>query len=195
LNFGMIQDSFASAEGSALLDASPPFSNTYAPVCLQKRWREAWNLDANIPSDCGEQCKSADGGNLFSIVDYWRGKYPKAHIALISGVHDEIIRLFFALGNNNCADYQTDDPVFSFIGSIGQTYDPAMFEAGLMDLRTRYVTTGQLATYYEDGLPNGTIHQSLFDPRLFTEAAGAGKGTIAAFLTKFTNNEMSQVGP
>jgi len=64
-----------------------------------------------------------------------------------------------------------------------------------LDLRTRYQSTGQLATYFEDGLPNGTIHQCLFDPRLYTEAAGAGKGTISDFLTKFTANTMTQVGP
>ena len=195
LNFGVIQDSFADAEGSVVLDASPPFSNEYAPVCLQKRWREAWALDKNIPSDCGEQCKSADGGNLFNIVDYWRAKYPETHVALISGIHDEIIRLFFSLGNNDCKDYQTLDPVFGFIGSIGQTYDPTKFAAGLTDLRTRYASTGQLATYYQDGLPNSTVHQCLFDSRLFTEAAGAGKGTIASFLTDFANNKMTQVGP
>ena len=195
LNYGVIQDSFANAEGSVLLDASPPFGNKYAPVCLQKRWRESWNLDANIPADCGEQCKSADGGNLFNIVDYWRAKYPKTHVALVSGIHDEIIRLFFALGNNDCADYQTDDPVLSFIGSAGQTYDPDMFAAGLEDLRMRYLSTGQLATYYEDGVPNSTIHQCLFDPRLYTAAAGDGLATIAAFLTDFTNDKMTQVGP
>lgn len=195
LNYGVIQDSFANAEGSALLDASPPFNNTYAPVCLQKRWRESWNLDANIPSDCGTQCKSADGGNLFNIVDYWRAKYPKAHIALISGVQDEIIRLFFALGNNDCKDYETMDPVLGFIGSLGQTYDPAKFEQGLQQIRKDYASTGQLATYYEAGFPNATIHQCLFEPRVYSEAAGAGKGTIADFLVKFNKNEMTQVGP
>jgi hypothetical protein len=195
LNYGMIQDSFKNAEGSAILDASPPFNNTYAPICLQKRWREAWALDANIPSDCGETCKSADGGNLFNIVEYWRAKYPKAHIALISGIHDEIIRLFFALGNNNCADYETMDPVLGFIGSLGQTYDPDKFAMGLTQIRTDYVSTGQLATYYEDGFPNSTVHQCLFDSRLYTEAAGSGKGTIADFLVKFNNDQMTQVGP
>ena len=196
LNFGMIQDTLgAKAFGTVILDASPPFSNEYAPVCLQKRWRESWNLDANIPSDCGEMCKSADGGNLFNIVDYWRAKYPNTRVALISGIHDEIIRLFFSLGNNDCADYATDPPSL-FIGSAGQTYDPDKFNAGLMDLRKRYVDTKQLATYYMDGLPNGTAHQCLFRPRVYEEAAaGEGKDTIATFLTNFTDGKMTQVGP
>lgn len=195
LNYGVIQDSFANAEGSAILDASPPFNNTYAPICLQKRWREAWDLDANIPTDCGTQCKSADGGNLFNIVDYWRAKYPKAHIALISGINDEIIRLFFSLGNNNCAEYQTLDPVLGFIGSLGQTYDPNKFAMGLEQIRKDYVSTGQLATYYEGDFPNATIHQCLFEPRVYQELAGAGKGAVSDFLTKFTMNQMTQVGP
>jgi hypothetical protein len=195
LNFGMIQDTFASAHGSVILDAAPPFGNQYAPPCLQKHWREAWSLDKNLPSDCGEQCKTADGGNLFNSWSYWRAKYPEVHFAIVSGVHDEIIRLFMALGNNNCADYQSYDPVLGFIGSLGQTYDPAKYQAGLLEIRTQFASTGQLATYYEDGLPNSTLHQCLFDPRLYTEAAGAGMGTIADFLRKFDAGTMSQVGP
>jgi hypothetical protein len=195
LNFGMIQDTFAAARGSVIFDAAPPFSNQYAPSCLQKRWREAWSLDKNMPSDCGELCKTAEGGNLFNVWSYWRAKYPEARFALISGVHDEIIRLFMALGNDDCAGYQSYDPVLGFIGSLGQTYDPAKYKAGLLDIRTQYAPTGQLSTYYQEGLPNGTIHQCLFEPRVYTEAAGAGKGTIAEFLRKFDAETMSQVGP
>ena len=195
LNFGLIQDTFgAKAYGSAILDASPPFSNEYSPACVQKHWRESWNLDANLPSDCGVQCKSADGGNLFNIVDYWRAKYPSASIALISGIHDEIIRLFFSLGNDNCANYGAD-PTLLFVGTIGQTYDPDKFKAGLMDVRARYANTNQLSTYYMDGFPNATAHQCLFRPRVYEEAAGTGLGTIASFLGKFTGGTMIQVGP
>ena len=195
LNFGMIQDTFgAKAYGTAILDASPPFSNEFSPACVQKHWRENWNLDANLPSDCGAQCKSADGGNLFNIMDYWRAKYPSAKIALISGIHDEIIRLFFSLGNDNCANYGAD-PTALFIGTIGQTYDPDKFKAGLLDVRKRYAATNQLATYYMDGFPNATAHQCLFRPRVYQEAAGAGLGTIASFLGKFAAGTMTQVGP
>ncbi|MEY4511613.1 MAG: hypothetical protein RLZZ450_3735 [Pseudomonadota bacterium] len=142
LNFGMIQDTFAGAHGSVILDAAPPFSNRYAPPCLQKRWRDVWSLDKNLPSDCGELCKTADGGNLFNTWSYWLAKYPDVRYAIVSGIHDEIIRLFMALGNDDCANYQSYDPVVGFISSLGQTYDPAMYQAGLSEIRTQYAPTG-----------------------------------------------------
>jgi Pectinacetylesterase len=194
IHFGNIQDTFRNALGSALLDASPPFINDYVPVCLQKRWRDSWGVDAAFPSDCGEQCRSADGGNLFQIVDYWRTKYPSAKVALISGIHDEIIRLFFSLGNDDCSNYQADPPSL-FIGTLGLTYSPDKFAMGLEQLRTKYKDTNQLGTYYMDGLPNGTAHQCLFRNRLYEKAAGEGKPTIAEFLKTWIGGEMQQVGP
>jgi hypothetical protein len=91
--------------------------------------------------------------------------------------------------------YDTLDPVGGFIGTLGQTYPPDMFAAGLTQIRTDYVSTGQLSTYYEGNAPNDTIHQILFDPRLYTDAAGSGTGTVADFLTMFTADTMNQVGP
>jgi len=194
INFGALQDSLPDALGTVLLDASPPFGNDFMPSCLQKRWRDTWGLDANFPADCGEQCKNAEGGNLFQIVDYWREKYPKTNVALISGIHDEIIRLFFSLGNNDCKDYQADPPSL-FIGTLGDTYPPDKFNMGLTQLRTKYVDTKQLATYYMDGFPNSTAHQSLFRARLYEKAAGEGKPTIAEFLKQWIDGAMTQVGP
>ena len=195
LNYGMVQDTFGpKVPGMALLDAGPPFRNMYIPVCLQKIWRETWNLDANLPSDCGELCKSPEGGNLMSIVDYWRKKYKDARVALVSGIHDEIIRLFFALGDNDCKDIMAD-PEALFIGTIGQTYDPEKFKQGLLDLRMAHGDSGQFASYYMDGFPNATAHQCLFRPRFYEEAAGPGTPTIAAWVTKFLAGEMTHVGP
>lgn len=194
INFGYMQDTFKDAYGTALLDASPPFNNDYIPVCLQKRWRDSWGIDAHFPSDCGEQCRNAEGGNLFNIVDYWREKYPKTNVALISGVHDEIIRLFFSLGNENCSNYQADPPSL-FIGTLGDTYPPAKFEMGLQQIRKDYVDSKQLATYYMTGLPNATAHQCLFRPRLYEKAAGPDKPTIAEFLKQWIDGEITQVGP
>jgi hypothetical protein len=194
INFGYLQDTFPNALGSALLDASPPFTNDYIPVCLQQRWRDTWGVDDNYPSDCGEECRSADGGNLFQIVDYWRRKYPKCNVALISGIHDEIIRLFYSLGSDDCAQYQAD-PTTLFIGTLGQTYPPERFQAGLEQLRDKYEGSNQLATYYMAGFPNATAHQCLFRARFYERAAGADKPTIAEFIKQWVAGEMTQVGP
>jgi len=194
INFGALQDTLPDAYGTVLLDASPPFGNDFMPSCLQKRWRDTWGLDANFPADCGEQCRNAEGGNLFQIVDYWREKYPKTNVALISGIHDEIIRLFFSLGNNDCKDYQTDPPSL-FIGTLGDTYPPDKFNMGLLQLRTKYAESKQLATYYMDGFPNGTAHQCLFRARFYEKAAGDDKPTIAEFLKQWVDGTLTQVGP
>ncbi|HEX5660806.1 MAG TPA: pectin acetylesterase-family hydrolase [Polyangiales bacterium] len=194
IHFGNLQDTFRGALGSALLDASPPFTNDYAAVCMQQRWRDTWGVDGAFPSDCGTTCRDAKGGNLFQIVDYWRAKYPSAKVALISGIHDEIIRLFFSLGNDDCAGYQ-GDPVSLFLGTLGDTYPPDKFSMGLSQLRTKYEDTDQLATYFMDGLPNGTAHQCLFRSRLYEKAAGADKPTIAEFLKTWIEGTMTQVGP
>jgi len=194
INFGAIQDTFSDAFGSVLLDASPPFTNDFMPTCLQKRWRDTWGIDGNFPSDCGEQCRNAEGGNLFQIVDYWREKYPKTNVALISGIHDEIIRLFYSLGNDSCKDYQADPPSL-FIGTLGDTYPPDKFKMGLEQLRTKYIDSKQLATYYMDGFPNSTAHQSLFRARFYENAAGADKPTVAAFIKQWIDGAMTQVGP
>jgi hypothetical protein len=194
INFGAIQDTFPEALGSALLDASPPFTNDFMPTCLQKRWRETWGIDDNYPADCGEQCRNAEGGNLFQIVDYWREKYPKCNVALISGIHDEIIRLFYSLGNDDCGAYG-GDPTGLFIGTLGDTYPPDKFKMGLEQLRSKYVDSKQLSTYYMDGFPNSTAHQTLFRPRFYENAAGGDKPTIAEFIKQWVDGEMTQVGP
>jgi hypothetical protein len=194
INFGALQDSLPDAFGTVLLDASPPFTNDFMPSCLQQRWRDTWGIDGNYPADCGEQCRSADGGNLFQILDYWREKYPKTNVALISGIHDEIIRLFYSLGNDDCKNYAMDPPSL-FIGTIGQTYDPDKFNMGLTQLRTKYVDSKQLATFFMDGLPNGTAHQCLFRDRFYSKAAGDDKPTIAAFIKSWIAGELTQVGP
>jgi hypothetical protein len=194
INFGYLQDTFEQAFGSVLLDASPPFTNDFVPTCLQKRWRDTWGVDAQYPSDCGSTCRSADGGNLFSIVDYWRKKYPDTNVALISGIHDEIIRLFYSLGNDDCAHYEMDPPSL-FIGTLAQTYPPDQFAAGLQQLRDKYVDTKQVASYYMDGFINSTAHQCLFRDRLYEHAAGASLPTIAEFLTDWIDGKLTQVGP
>ncbi|MDB4988876.1 MAG: hypothetical protein JWN04_4054, partial [Myxococcaceae bacterium] len=79
--------------------------------------------------------------------------------------------------------------------SIGQTYPPDMFNAGLEQLRTKYADSKQLATYYMDGFPNSTAHQCLFRTRLYENAAGDGKPTIAQFLKQWIDGTMTQVGP
>jgi hypothetical protein len=107
-------------------------------------------------------------------------------------MQDEIIRLFFAMGLNNCANFDTADPVAIGITLGAGLYPAADYTAGLNELRTTYSATGRFATYYLGGA-NITFHQHEWRAR-FTDAT-AGTVTIAQFTTNFLNGQMSQIGP
>ena len=194
LNFSMVQDAFGAVRVDALLDSGLPFSDQYMPVCMQKRWRETWGLDAMLPPDC-EECRQPDGGGLIEFADFLIKKHPNATIATISSIEDEVIRLFFSMGLKDCSTFDTADPVGI---TVGQVLDPTVlfsgadYTAGLTELRTKYQSTGRMATYFLGGA-NAALHQHTWRAR-FTDPA-AGSQTIAQFVTNFLNGEIAQIGP
>jgi hypothetical protein len=149
LNYGMVQDAFGNVPVTAIDDSGPPFTDVqYLPACLQKQWRETFGFDGAFPSDCAE-CKQPDGSGLTNVVLYWRHKYPNAKVGLVSSVHDQIIRLFFAAGMNNCSS--NDPNILSTLGLQGgdvPSYPGPLFQQGLDSIRTQFVCTHALATYY-----------------------------------------------
>merc|ERR1712050_499291 len=80
-------------------DSGPILDDEALPPCLQEMWREAWNLNKNIPADC--PCNN-DEGNLVSIWSYGKKKYPNDSFSLISSQTDAVISTFYAFGNDNC---------------------------------------------------------------------------------------------
>ena len=190
LNFSMIQDTFEGAPFHAILDSGAPFEDSVWPACQQKRWRGLFGLDGAFPSDC-TQCEQADGGGLLGMADYLIAKHPLANIAIISTMEDQVIRLFLTPGNDNCATITTADPFGLTVGQIGgaQLYAAADYTKGLLGLRTKYVSTGRMATYY---MP-GDLHQHVTRPRFFEAAAGSVK--MSKFASDFLAGTMTQVGP
>jgi hypothetical protein len=191
LNYGLVQDSFGSVPVIVLDDSGPPLSTKYLPACLQKIWRDTWGLDDALPADCAE-CREPDGSGLMNIVDYWRRKYPLAKVALVESIHDEVIRLFFSAGNDNCAH---NDPIALFLGTLTLTYDANRFQEGLVDLRARYGCSNQLATYYVSTLFNNTPHQQIFRDRFYQPVANGSTVTIAEWVSDFVAGRMTHVGP
>ncbi|HVU04004.1 MAG TPA: pectin acetylesterase-family hydrolase [Polyangiaceae bacterium] len=189
LNFSMVQDAFGDIPVIAVDDSGPPFDDQYMPVCMQKKWREAWGFQ--LPPDCAE-CFQTNGGGMLHLADFLMKKHPKANIAIISTLQDEVIRLFYSVGVKNCTSYDTADPVGL---TIGQVADPTVmfaaqtYQDGLMDLRTKYQATGRFATYY---IPGPTPHQHVFRPEFYT--ATAGGETEAAWFGKFINGTVETVG-
>jgi hypothetical protein len=190
LNFSMVQDAFGKIPVSVLDDAGPPFEDAQMPVCMQKRWREAWGFENSLPPDCSE-CRRADGGGMLRYADFAIRKHPNAKLAIVSAMQDEVIRLFYSVGLKDCAAYDTADPVAITLGQLDtNVYFPApQYEAGLSALRTSYASSNRLGTYY---MP-GSLHQHLFRARLYE--APAGGVTIAKFVQDFIDGKVSDVGP
>jgi hypothetical protein len=169
---------------TVLDDSGPPFSVQYLPPCLQQEWRDTFGFDDALPSDCAE-CRQADGSGLTNIVQYWHRKYPAMKVGLVSTMQDEVMRLFFAQGDNSCA---TNDPNLL----IFSPYPAAQYTAGLNDLRSTWDCTGALASYYIAGA-NPTYHQHIFRPEFFQVMAG--NMTIAAWAAGLVNGTVTDIGP
>jgi hypothetical protein len=205
LNYGMVQDSFGQIPVTLVDDSFPPFGGTQdITPCLQAIVTPLWGMDKALPSDCKE-CSDADAGGLANILPYWLHKYPKVKFGMVSSVHDQIIRLFLAAGQNNCTD--TDPNLLSGLalqGSDVPSFDGGQYENGLNDLRTTYVCTGAISSYLiGTGDPdasdmNGTIdtlHEHIFRPRFYDPLAGPSAPTLAAWMGDFVNGKVEQLGP
>jgi hypothetical protein len=204
LNFGMVQDAFGKIPVTLVDDSFPPFTGTRdITPCLQGTVRPLWGLDQALPSDCAE-CNDPDGG-IANIVPYWLHKYPNIKLGLVSSIHDQIIRLFLSAGQNNCSD--TDPNLLSGLaleGSDVPSFDGGMYNNGLDDLRSEYVCTGKISSYYiGTGDPdasdsNGsidTLHEHIFRPRFYDALAGPGSPTLAQWMGDVVAGKVEQVGP
>jgi hypothetical protein len=205
LNASMISDAFGDVLVDVVDDSGPPFEDQYMPVCMQKKWREGWGFSGSMPPDCTE-CQQADGGGMLGMADFLIRKHPRARIALISTTEDEVIRLFYSVGLQNCANFDTADPIgiFTLQGDPNSYYDgPATtvhnYADGLNALRTKYGGTGRFATYYMGGTaPANTYHQHVFRARFYDKGGtnpSSGVESIADFIGKFINGTVENVGP
>jgi hypothetical protein len=192
LHVSMISDAFG-VQTDAILDSGMPFDDEHWPACLQKSWRELFGLDHGLPPDC-QDCFHADGGGLLGLSDFLTRKHPSMHIALVSSMQDEVIRLFFTPGLDECAAIATADPVTITLGQVlgSGIFPTERYEAGLLGVRARYEGTGQFASYLL-AQANITLHQHIWRPRYFD--APAGSISIAEFVTDLLNGQMDQVGP
>jgi Pectinacetylesterase len=194
LNYGLVQDTFGSTPVFLLDDSGPPFSAQYLPGCLQQEWRKVWGFDAALPSDCAE-CNEPDGSGLTNLAYYWLHKYPKATIGLVSTMQDEVIRLFFSQGDNNCAN--NDATIATLMQLNG--YTGMEYTMGLDDLLSTFKCTGRLATYYIGGMNpmymNPTDHQHIFRDEFYQAIDNAGTMTMAQWAADLAKGQLDNVGP
>jgi Pectinacetylesterase len=193
LNYGMVQDSFGSVPVTVLDDSGPPFTAADLPACIQKQWRDLWGFDAALPSDCVE-CSNADGSGLTDIVKYWHHKYPHARVGLVSTMQDEVMRLFFGSGDDNCATNSATTLDLSGGGMSGAAY-----ATGLQDFLAAYQCTGALATYYIGGsnpnFPQISLHQHIFRSEFYTVDTNTGTQTMAQWTADLLSGKLEIDGP
>jgi Pectinacetylesterase len=193
LNYSMVQDAFGSVLVTVLDDSGPSFADKFMPVCMQKHWRDLWGFKDAFPADCTE-CQQADGGGLSDLPTFIFRKHPNASIGIVSSMEDEVIRLFYSSGLNDCSSFDTADPTTITLGQGDPTvYMPAdNYSNGLTDLRMRALPSGRVATYYLGG-GNISFHQHVWRARFFDAAAGTE--TIAAWSSNLLAGRLEQIGP
>ncbi len=195
LNYGMVQDSFGEVPVTVLDDSGPPFRIAYLPACVQQQWRTLWGFDAALPSDCAE-CARADGSGLTDVVLYWHHKYANARVGLVSTIQDEVMRLFFASGDDDCA---SNNATLLDTEQLAGGYTGAQYTAGLNDLVSTYACTGALATYFIGGqnaaFPNPTYHQHIFRSEFYTADTNDGGLTMAQWTADLLAGNLQIVGP
>jgi hypothetical protein len=136
-NYDHIAQAFCHANNTLVDDSGPPMSDQYMTPCLQKRWRELWNMDDAIPADC-VGCSNPDGGGLVNYFPYLVKKHPKSILSLISSDEDGIISTFYGYGQNNCQGLEG-----SSAGMSGPTY-----AAGLAEFRNQSLESSPYAASY-----------------------------------------------
>jgi hypothetical protein len=99
-NFPFFRDYWPDSRAVMVDDSGPIIDDSDLASCLQKEWRSDWDVDNALPAGC--PCVGQDG-NMSSGWAWFKQKYPKDSIGLISSVQDSVISLFFSYGNDGCS--------------------------------------------------------------------------------------------
>jgi hypothetical protein len=132
-----------------IADSGIPMRDQYMFTCLQKRWRELWNLDAALPKDC-KGCFRADGGGITEGLGtfLFKEKYADRKVGgLVSAVEDGVMRAFFGAGLNECTTDPGTNTIFAGINLGG--YGGAEYRAGLKDT-VEFIGKDNISTFFLD---------------------------------------------
>lgn len=124
INYDRTATAFGDTPVLLLDDSGPPLEDSVMTPCLQKMFRDMWNLDAALPASC-TACSQADGGGLENALPYLADKYADNRMALVTSTQDGTIRSFYGYGYPNCVDGASDPlmPADVYEGGITQLRD------------------------------------------------------------------------
>jgi hypothetical protein len=175
LSYNQVQDAFGATPVTLIADSGIPFSDAFMAACLQRTWRDLWNFDPLLPPECAE-CRNADGGGFLNLVFFSAQKYPNARLGIISATEDDVMRFFFAFGENECAG--------------AASYPSGKYTQALQDLRQLAAPySGQFGSYYVPGIEH--MYLSFDD---FYEPLSGGV-TIASWVSDLIAGTARNVGP
>jgi len=187
LNFERTYKFFHQSELYILTDSGFPFRDEYLPTCLQKNWRQLWGIDRILPPDC-DACFSQSGGGIAEgLGQYEVQKYGNRVLGGgVSSLQDEVMKLFFSAGNNDCETNNYLEAVAAITGR--STYPVNRYPDGLRDFFEN-VTGWDITGSY---IISGSTHQHIFRSR-FYENNNVGT-TIADWLGQVLQGNAEHVG-
>jgi len=141
-NGGQVRAVFSKASLTILSDSGAVFSEGYLAPCETETWRQLWNFDGDaegfdgtLPSKqaCPECYVDTDGNGrpdrMLGLLENLAKNQPRTVVGVISSLHDQVIRLFFAGGYRFPGRYTGDcNDIFPMPADT--------FEQGLCDLRS-----------------------------------------------------------
>jgi hypothetical protein len=125
MNYHRTALAFGDTPVHLLDDSGPPLSDAFLTPCLQAKFREAWNLDAALPTDCAA-CRQADGGGLQNALGFLADAHPDRRLGIVTATRDGTIRSFYGYGYPDCV-----------AGANGALMPEEAFAEGIADLRDR----------------------------------------------------------
>ncbi len=102
VNFPYIRAGWPQADTLLLDDSGVILPDAFLNPCLQPQLRERWGFDGLLPAGCSN-CSQPDGGGLSSLFTYLPERYGDVRFAMIASDKDQILRLFYGFGNDDCA--------------------------------------------------------------------------------------------
>lgn len=176
-NYALTAESFAPLSIVLVNDSGPLFeSDEVLSPCMQKTWRDLWNLDAVLPEGCDE-CRSVDGDGLVYLLPYLAEVYPDGSFGLLARTGDLVVREMLGRGQDDCTS--------------NSILPESMLRVGLLGLRDDLlVPTGRWSTYFQQGL----LHCFIAGDSFFYHGAVGGDSLLDWF-TGVLSSQPTQVGP
>ena len=164
-------------------DSGPPIpDDNVLARCLQQIWRDLWGADEAIPAAC-TGCFDENGDGFEALPAFLTDQYPDAHFGLVSSTGDEVIRIFFGYGDNDCR------------GAI--TIDERDYRQGLLNLRDDLLApTEQWASFLVGGMDRDqrTNHVWLMPDADYVETEIEG-ANVQSWVGDLLEGNLAHIGP